>query len=157
MEIMDKKITVHIADDHQIIIDGLSAILDFESDIEVVGFSLNGRQVLEWFQNNTADVLLLDINMPDVNGVEVLKGFKEYQTSRTSRHLRDVTPSRAPPTPSARNPSDRGTADSSDRRNRTHRSRLQRGVRHPCLGGRSGSSIKPMLRFSRSSSSVNSV
>ena len=78
---MDNKITVHIADDHQIIIDGLSAILDFESDIEVVGFSLNGRQVLEWFQNNTADVLLLDINMPDVNGVEVLKGFKEYQNA----------------------------------------------------------------------------
>ncbi len=78
---MDKKITVHIADDHQIIIDGLSAILDFESDIEVVGFSLNGRQVLEWFKNNTADVLLLDINMPDVNGVEVLKGFKEYQNA----------------------------------------------------------------------------
>ncbi|MDX5586008.1 MAG: response regulator transcription factor [Aureibaculum sp.] len=78
---MDNKITVHIADDHQIIIDGLSAILDFESDIEVVGFSLNGRQVLDWFKNNTADVLLLDINMPDVNGVEVLQGFKEYQTT----------------------------------------------------------------------------
>ena len=76
---MDKKITVHIADDHQIIIDGLSAILDFESDIEVVGFSLNGRQVLDWFQHNTADVLLLDINMPDVNGVEVLQGFKKYE------------------------------------------------------------------------------
>ena len=78
---MDNKITVHIADDHQIIIDGLSAILDFESDIEVVGFSLNGRQVLDWFQENTADVLLLDINMPDVNGVEVLQGFKKYQTA----------------------------------------------------------------------------
>ncbi len=78
---MGKKITVHIADDHQIIIDGLSAILDFESDIEVVGFSLNGRQVLEWFKNNTADVLLLDINMPDVNGVEVLQGFKKYQNA----------------------------------------------------------------------------
>jgi len=78
---MDNKITVHIADDHQIIIDGLTAILDFESDIEVVGFSLNGRQVLEWFKNNTSDVLLLDINMPDVNGVEVLEGFKKYQTT----------------------------------------------------------------------------
>ena len=44
---MKKKITVHIADDHQIIIDGLTAILDFESDMEVVGFSLNGTQVLD--------------------------------------------------------------------------------------------------------------
>ena len=78
---MKKKITVHIADDHQIIIDGLTAILDFESDMEVVGFSLNGTQVLDWFQNNVADVLLLDINMPDVNGVEVLQGFKKYKVT----------------------------------------------------------------------------
>lgn len=76
---MNKKITVHIADDHQIIIDGLTAILDFESDIEVVGFSLNGTQVLDWFTKNTADILLLDINMPDVNGVEVLQRFKKYE------------------------------------------------------------------------------
>ena len=78
MEIKDNTITIHIADDHQIIIDGLTAILDFQANIEVVGYSLNGNQVLDWFQNNTADVLLLDINMPDITGIEVIERFKKY-------------------------------------------------------------------------------
>jgi len=80
MNAMTDKITVHIADDHQIIIDGLTAILDFENDIEIVGYSLNGNQVLDWYKTNTSDVLLLDISMPDVTGIEVLEKFKEYTT-----------------------------------------------------------------------------
>lgn len=75
-----EKFTVHIADDHQIIIDGLVAILELESDIEVVGYSLNGSEVLEWFQNHIADILLLDLNMPIVTGIEVLHRFKDYET-----------------------------------------------------------------------------
>ena len=71
-------IKVHIADDHQIIIDGLIAILDFQENIEVVGYSLNGNQVLDWLQNNEADILLLDINMPDLSGIEVMEKIKNY-------------------------------------------------------------------------------
>ena len=76
MKTPGEKIRVHIADDHQIIIDGLAAILEFEKDIEIVGYSVNGSQVLDWFQENSTDVLLLDINMPIVSGIEVLKGLK---------------------------------------------------------------------------------
>ena len=71
-------IKVHIADDHQIIIDGLTAILDYQDNIEVVGYSSNGNQVLDWFQKNEADILLLDINMPDLSGIEVMEHFKKY-------------------------------------------------------------------------------
>ena len=78
MKNKDNTITVHIADDHQIIIDGLTALLDFQDNIEVVGHSLNGNQVLDWFLINTADVLLLDINMPDITGIDVIKRFKKY-------------------------------------------------------------------------------
>lgn len=78
MVVKDNTITIHIADDHQIIIDGLTAILDFQDNIEVVGYSVNGNQVLDWFQSNTADVLLLDINMPDISGIEVIERFKKY-------------------------------------------------------------------------------
>jgi len=73
---MGEKIKVHIADDHQILIDGVKAVLNIEPRIEVVGFSLNGVQVLEWFSNNKADVLILDINMPELDGIEVLKKLK---------------------------------------------------------------------------------
>jgi len=76
---MSEKIKVHIADDHQILIDGVKAVLNIESNIEVIGFSLNGVQVLEWFNENTADVLILDINMPELDGIEVLKKLKQHK------------------------------------------------------------------------------
>lgn len=74
---MIENIKVHIADDHQILIDGVKAVLNLEPNIEVVGFSLNGKQVLDWFQEGTADVLILDINMPELDGIEVLKELKK--------------------------------------------------------------------------------
>lgn len=74
---MGDRITVHIADDHQILIDGVIAVLKFEKDIDVIGFSLNGIQVLEWFDTNDADILILDINMPELDGIEVLNKFRE--------------------------------------------------------------------------------
>ncbi|MFD1316748.1 response regulator [Namhaeicola litoreus] len=70
---MNQTITVHIADDHQILIDGIIAVLNFEENIEVVGYSLNGQEVLDWFEKSDADVLILDINMPELDGIEVLK------------------------------------------------------------------------------------
>lgn len=74
---MENKIRVHIADDHQILIDGVKAVLNLEANIEVPGFSLNGLEVLEWFKENEADVLILDINMPEMDGIEVLKQLKK--------------------------------------------------------------------------------
>lgn len=75
-----EKIKVHIADDHQILLDGLTAVLSNENNIEVVGSSLNGRSVINWFNENKADVLILDINMPEVDGIEVLQYFFERKT-----------------------------------------------------------------------------
>jgi DNA-binding NarL/FixJ family response regulator len=72
---MENKITVHIADDHQILIDGIIAVLNFEKNIEVTGYSLNGTQVMDWFNNNEADILILDINMPEMDGIEVLNNL----------------------------------------------------------------------------------
>jgi len=70
-----KKIKVHIADDHQLLIDGIIAVLSSEKNIEVVGSSLNGEEVIKWFEKNTADILILDINMPKIDGVGVLQYF----------------------------------------------------------------------------------
>ena len=76
---MEDKITVHIADDHQILIDGVKAVLNLEPKIEVTGFSLNGKEVVEWFKENQADVLVLDINMPELDGIQVLKKLKDQK------------------------------------------------------------------------------
>ncbi len=72
-----KKIKVHVADDHMILIEGIIAMLNTDKSIQVVGHSLTGIQVLEWFKTNDADILILDINMPELDGIEVLKRFNK--------------------------------------------------------------------------------
>lgn len=75
---MKEKIQVHIADDHEILIEGIIAVIKTDKDMEVNGYSLTGKEVIDWFdvENNKADVLILDITMPDLDGFEVLKHFK---------------------------------------------------------------------------------
>lgn len=73
----EEKIKVHVADDHMILIEGIIAMLNTDKNIEVVGYSLTGKQVIEWFETNEADVLVLDINMPELDGIGVLKKFNK--------------------------------------------------------------------------------
>lgn len=72
----EKIIKVHIADDHQILIDGIAAVLKTEKQIDVVGYSLDGPSVLNWFSDNSADILVLDIGMPKMDGIDVLRSFQ---------------------------------------------------------------------------------
>ena len=74
---MRKKIYVHVADDHKILIEGIIAIINTDEDIEIRDFSLNGQEVVDWFKKkeNKADVLILDITMTLLDGFEVLKYF----------------------------------------------------------------------------------
>lgn len=73
------KIKVHLADDHEIVVDAIRAVLSAQNDIEVVGFSLNGEEVLNWYKTNYADILVLDINMPVKDGVQVLRDMSSMQ------------------------------------------------------------------------------
>lgn len=76
---MRKKIYVHIADDHKIVIEGIIAVLNTDQDITINGYSLTGEEVIDFFdkKGNRVDVLVLDITMPGKDGFEVLKHFKE--------------------------------------------------------------------------------
>jgi len=77
--IMAPKIRVHLADDHQVLIDGLSNLLQTVSNFEVAGTSLDGTTVYEDVMKDNADVLILDISMPKKDGIETLKEFNEKQ------------------------------------------------------------------------------
>ncbi|SHF73151.1 two component transcriptional regulator, LuxR family [Flavobacterium segetis] len=66
---------IHLADDHQILIDGIKTLLQTNSSFKVVGFSTDGTDLYEKVKNNKADILILDINMPGVDGIEVIKEF----------------------------------------------------------------------------------
>tara|TARA_B110000046_G_scaffold167334_1_gene184914 strand:+ start:10626 stop:11291 length:666 start_codon:yes stop_codon:yes gene_type:complete len=76
---MKKKIYVHIADDHKILIEGIIAVINTDKDIEISGYSLTGKEVVDWYgeKRNKADVLILDITMPLLDGFEVLQHFNK--------------------------------------------------------------------------------
>ncbi|MBK8502718.1 MAG: response regulator transcription factor [Saprospiraceae bacterium] len=66
-------IRVYIADDHQVLLDGLSTLLSNIDGLEVVGMGHHGNEVLHFLLENDVDVILLDINMPVLNGIETCK------------------------------------------------------------------------------------
>jgi DNA-binding NarL/FixJ family response regulator len=74
---MDTKIKIHLADDHQVLIDGILAVLKTNPDFQVVGFSLNGENLVERVAHNKADILVMDINMPEKDGIQVLREFNQ--------------------------------------------------------------------------------
>ena len=67
---------IMIADDHAVVRRGLRQIINDEPDFEVVGEAVNGQEVLSMIEENNCDVLVLDITMPDKNGLVVLQETK---------------------------------------------------------------------------------
>lgn len=70
-------IRIFIADDHQVLIDGLRLLIEQESDMAVVGSAANGKQVIEALKKLSVDVLLLDINLPILNGIQTCQIVRE--------------------------------------------------------------------------------
>jgi len=69
-------IKVFIVDDHEIICEGLKMILKEESDIVVVGEASNGAQAIDKIRKVECDIMLLDMNMPGRNGIDLLMDIK---------------------------------------------------------------------------------
>lgn len=59
-----------IADDHRIVRQGLRSLVEKENDLEVVGMAANGRQALQMTRRLKPDVVIMDISMPDLNGID---------------------------------------------------------------------------------------
>ncbi len=72
-------IRVAICDDHQIVRAGFKQILSDVSDIEVVAEAATGREAFDIARQNICDVLLLDISLPDQNGVDTLRAIRQGQ------------------------------------------------------------------------------
>lgn len=70
-------IKVMIADDHSMIREGIKQLLEFDGSIKVVAEASNGIECLERLEHYDPEVLLLDINMPEKNGIDVLRQMKE--------------------------------------------------------------------------------
>lgn len=73
---MTDVIRVLIADDHTIVRAGVRLLLDIESDIEVIGEAIDGREAVALAEKTCPDVVLMDIAMPVMNGLEATKQIK---------------------------------------------------------------------------------
>lgn len=69
-------IKVFIVDDHALVIEGIYSLLQNEKDIEMVGYANNADTCLQYFDGHTADIILMDISLPDINGVDLCKIIK---------------------------------------------------------------------------------
>lgn len=73
-------IRVVLADDHEIVRNGIKILLESEGEMEVVGEASNGREALEECQQKQPDILIVDINMPEMNGIETIRQLKSYSS-----------------------------------------------------------------------------
>lgn len=69
-------IRVYIVEDHTVVVEGIRALLQNEEDIIIAGSSGTAAACLEFFAFNKADVLLMDINLPDMSGVDLCRLIK---------------------------------------------------------------------------------
>src|SRR5918999_1844566 len=68
---------VLIADDHDLVREGLLAVLEGEPDLEVVGEAKNGREALEMCRQMRPDLILMDVRMPEMDGLAATRAIKE--------------------------------------------------------------------------------
>ena len=79
MTLQSKKIL--ICEDHQIVIDGLVSILKSHDDFYGIGTIVDGDKAIDFIRNNNPDIILLDLNLPNLNGLDILKEIRTFSTS----------------------------------------------------------------------------
>lgn len=70
-------IRILLADDHQVVREGLRRMLELEPDIKIVGEASNGKEALEQAEKLSPDIILMDIKMPGMDGIEITRKIKE--------------------------------------------------------------------------------
>jgi len=100
--ILDKKIRLLLADDHAVVRQGIANLLRDQPDIEIVGTAANGREAVDLAPRLLPDVILMDMNMPELNGVEATRiihnefpdiriiGLSMFEEAEKAQAMRDA-------------------------------------------------------------------
>lgn len=78
---MRNPIRVVLADDHVFVRDGIKSLLENEANIEVVGEATDGLEALKSVENNAPDIVVLDIRMPNLTGIEVVEKLRSQKNA----------------------------------------------------------------------------
>ncbi|UCE92543.1 MAG: response regulator transcription factor [Flavobacteriaceae bacterium] len=70
---MNKTITIALVDDHMLVRNGIKSLLEAESDLDVIAEGSNGFEALEIVEKYNPDILIIDVRMPEMNGIEAVK------------------------------------------------------------------------------------
>jgi DNA-binding NarL/FixJ family response regulator len=74
--VLDKRIRILAVDDHPVLRQGLAALLSNESDMQLVAEAANGLEAIEQFRLHRPDVTLLDVQMPEMDGIEAIRSIR---------------------------------------------------------------------------------
>jgi DNA-binding NarL/FixJ family response regulator len=78
-----ERIRILAVDDHQLLLEGIAAVLEGQEDITLVGQASSGREAIESFRRLVPDVTLMDLRMPDINGIEAIVAIRsEFPNAR---------------------------------------------------------------------------
>ena len=78
VQMNDRFITIFLADDHTIVRQGLAKLLEAEPDLRVIGEAQNGREAVKKVQGLKPDLVIMDIAMPLLNGIEATRQIKKF-------------------------------------------------------------------------------
>jgi len=75
--LQSKKVKIAVVDDHELFRTGLTTHLGIYNDLEIVISAENGNELLDALKSQSVDVILMDISLPDINGIDITKSLKE--------------------------------------------------------------------------------
>jgi DNA-binding NarL/FixJ family response regulator len=88
-----------VVDDHPLLREGIAVLIDTQSDLQLIGEASNGREALEQFRNHRPDITLMDLQMPEVSGIDAISAIRgEFPDARIivlTTHAGDFLVSRA--------------------------------------------------------------
>ncbi|HCO85052.1 MULTISPECIES: response regulator transcription factor [Arenibacter] len=81
---MDKTTRIVLADDHSLVRDGIRALLEEDANYEVIGEVSNGKEAVQMVLDKKPDLLIIDIRMPEMNGIEAVEELKKHSSTTKS-------------------------------------------------------------------------